>query len=301
MEYQLISSPWIKKITPIALSVTASVGVVSTAILAVKATPDALERKAEAEKEKGESLTTWEAFKAMLPSYIPAIATGTLTIGSIAGAAILNDRQQSKLAGIITGSNQIINQASKKFNLLREDVRKRNPEILEVFDKKCLDDEWNRYIKERQNKRAWCWPRSLPIEESEEYGQIRMFGIEYGNGLRDENGHEYIFFEATPGDVITAFYNLNGLARQDGTKKVNDLFHLMNLPKTQLGDALVWDPCVMWEEWESDFIHFTTEDIPMEDDAPQPLVCTLIHYTIPPLAEGYAEGIGIPDCCFPVE
>ena len=301
MVYELVPSPWAKKAVPYALTAIAGVGVVGTAVLAATATPKALEKKAEAEKEKGEPLTTWESFKAMFPSYLPAAGTGAVTLASIAGIVLDSNKKQAELAAIVASGNQIINRIGKKYSMLREDVKQKEPEIIKEFDKKSFDDQWNEYVETRLKKRGYCWGNSLPLENSSEYGETRRFGIEYGNGLTDENGHEFIFFDATPGDIIAAFYNLNGLFRQDGIKKVNDLFKLLNLPKTDLGDRLVWDPNVMWEEWESDFIHFYTEDLPLEDDVPEPAVITMIYFSIPPLAEGYAEGMGIPSCQYPEE
>lgn len=290
-----------KKIAPILLTVTASAGVIGTAVLAAKGTPKAIEAKKSAEKVKGKPLTTWETIKAMAPSYIPAAGSGAVTIASIAGMAILNHRQHAELTGIIAGSHHIINQASKKYAILRDRVKEKNPEIVKEIDDKTLDDEWQGYVKERAKKKAWCWCDCFPDVSGEEWGVLRMFCVEYGNGLADENGHELIFFEATPGDVITAFYNLNGLYHQDGLKYVNDLFKLLNLPKTELGNKLVWDPSVLWNEWETDWIGFYTTDMQMEDGVPVPATCTMISFTIPPLAEGYAEGMEMQSRIGPTE
>ena len=215
---------------------------------------------------------------------------------------MLNHRQHAELAGLIAGSQHIINRMSQKYTLLRNDVQEKHPEIIEEFDKRSFDDKWNEYVKNKlDHKRAWCGSRCFPNCAGEDWGVPRTFGIEYGNGLADENGHEMIFFEATPGDILTAMYNLNGLFHTKGLVYVNDLFYLLNLPKTQLGDMLVWDPSVLFDEWESDWIGFYTEDWQMEDNVPQPAVGTIIRFHIPPLAEGYAEGMNIPDMNSPAE
>ena len=302
MIYQLDSSPWVKKVIPVALTIAASVGVAGTATLAAMATPKALEKRDAAEKEKGEPLTNWEKFKVMVPSYIPAAGVGIATLGAIGGLVIDSNRKQAELATVIAGGNQIINKISRKYGMLHDTVKEKQPQIIEEFDKKNFDDAWNEYVRKKVNKKeAWCMMRSFPDVCGELWGEKRMFGIEYGNGLADENGHEIIFFEATPGDVAVAFYNLNGLYHQDGLKRVNDLFHLLNLPKTQLGDLLVWDPNVLYDEWETDWIGYYTEDLEMEDDAPVPATCTMIYFQIPPLAEGYADGMDIPDHLYPTE
>lgn len=290
----MFNSHWMKKSAPIILSIAAGVGVVGTAVLAAKATPKAIEKKREAEKEKGGSLTAWEKIKAMTPSYIPAISAGAGTLGAIGGLVFNSKKTQAEMAAVIASGNQLVNRISQKYTMLHDTVEKKQPDIIEEFDKENIDDAWNEYVKNKQkNKPAWCSCGSFPNVCGEGWGEKRMFGIEYGNGLSDENGHEIIFFEATPGDVAVAFYNLNGLFNTEGTVKVNDLFNLLNLPRTELGDKLVWDPCVIYDEWETSWIMYDTEDLEMEDNAPVPMACTMIYFYIPPLAEGYAEGVGI--------
>ena len=302
MLYQISSSPWTKKVIPVALTIAAGAGVVGTAALAAAATPKALEKKAEAEKEKGEPLTNWEKFKAMAPSYIPAAGAGIVTIGAIGGLVIDSNRKQAELAAVIASGNQIINRVSKKYSMLHDTVKEKHPETVKEFDEKTFDDAWNEYVKGKNRKKVgWCELTAFPEVTGEDWGIPRMMGIEYGNGLADENGHEIMFFEATPADVVSAFYNLNAYYHHEGLIYVNRLFYELNLPKTGLGDKLVWDPSVLWDEWESDWIGFHTEDIEMEDNVPQPAVCTMICFDIPPLAEGYASGIGTPDCLYPSE
>lgn len=300
----ILSAPWVKKAAPWILTGVAGAGVVGTAVLAAKATPKALDRLEEAEKEKGEELTTWEKFKVAAPSYIPTAGVGAVTLSSIAGMAVLNNKQQVELSAVIAGGNQIINRISRKYGTLREEVEKKDPDILKDFDKKTLDDQWEEYVQERMKKKVHCWLNGecLPIDDSCEWGETRMFAIEYGNGLSDENGHEMIFFEATPGDVLCAFYNLNGIYQQEGVVSVNELFSFLGLPSTELGHRLTWDIDWMLDEWATSFIDFCTTDMPLEDDTvPSPAVCTIIQFNIPPMAEGYSEGMEIADCFGPTE
>lgn len=296
-----LSSPWFKKAAPWILTGMASAGVVGTAVLAAKATPKAIERKEEAEKEKGEELTTWEKVKAMAPSYIPAASVGLATVGSIAGISVMSNKRQAELSALVTGGNQIINRISRKYGALREEVNKKDPEIIKDFDKKTLDDQWEEYVNKRMDKKARCWMlyggECLPINDSSEYGETRMFCIEYGNGLADENGHEMIFFEATPGDVLCAFYNINGIYQQESTVRLNELFKFLGLPSTELGRRLTWDSDWLISECQENFIDFFTSDLPLEDESvPSPAVCTIIRFKNPPLAEGYSEGMHYEKC-----
>ena len=134
--YQLVESPWLKKATPVVLTLAAGAGVVGTAVLAAKATPKAMEKKAEAEKAKGEPLTTWETFKAMAPCYIPAAGTGLATIGAIYGLMADSRNKRAELSAIIASGTQIINRASRKYEMLRDKVQEKDPEVLKEFDER---------------------------------------------------------------------------------------------------------------------------------------------------------------------
>lgn len=88
---------FLKKNTPIILTVVGSVGVVATSVLAVKATPKALLLIEDAKKEKGDKLTVKETVLAAWKPYIPSVITGFLTITCIFGANYLNARNQASL------------------------------------------------------------------------------------------------------------------------------------------------------------------------------------------------------------
>lgn len=87
-----------KTATRTILTCLATIGVVGTSIMAVKATPKALSRIKEAEKEKGSELSKWEAVKVTVPQYAPVVLTGTATVVCIWGANILTKRQQASLS-----------------------------------------------------------------------------------------------------------------------------------------------------------------------------------------------------------
>ena len=79
------------------LTCVGALGVVTTSVLAVKATPKALALIEAAKEEKGEELTPVETVQVAGPVYIPAIVTGVSTIACIFGANALNKRQQAAL------------------------------------------------------------------------------------------------------------------------------------------------------------------------------------------------------------
>ena len=90
--------------TPVILSGLASIGVIITAVTAVKATPKAIQLLEEAEKNKGEELSTWEKAKATALTYLPSILIGGTTIICIFGAQSLNRKQQASMMSFLNDS-----------------------------------------------------------------------------------------------------------------------------------------------------------------------------------------------------
>lgn len=79
------------------LTCIGGVGVVTTSIMAVKATPKAVMLLEEAEREKEEKLTKLETAIVAAPVYIPSVLVGVSTIACIFGANMLNKRQQAAI------------------------------------------------------------------------------------------------------------------------------------------------------------------------------------------------------------
>lgn len=88
---------FIKKHSGTILTVLGSVGVVTTTVLAVKATPKAMILIAEAEIVKGEKLTPLETVKVAWKPYIPVALSGVTTIACILGINKLSVKQQASL------------------------------------------------------------------------------------------------------------------------------------------------------------------------------------------------------------
>lgn len=92
----------LQKASPTILTCVGAVGVVATAVLAVKATPKAIEMvRADSRKNHdGDpyAATKAEMVKSCWKCYIPAAATGAATIVCIFGANVLNRKQQAALS-----------------------------------------------------------------------------------------------------------------------------------------------------------------------------------------------------------
>lgn len=80
------------------LTIVGVVGVIGTSVLAVKATPKALEILKAKEEDKKDKLTLSETIKFCWKPYLPALLMGSSTILCIVGANILSTRSQASLA-----------------------------------------------------------------------------------------------------------------------------------------------------------------------------------------------------------
>jgi hypothetical protein len=93
-----ISRLFLKRNSSTILTCVGTVGVVTTSVMAVKATPKAMKLLQKAKNEKGEELTKFEKVTVAGPAYIPATVMGVSTIACIVGANSLNKHQQASMA-----------------------------------------------------------------------------------------------------------------------------------------------------------------------------------------------------------
>ena len=120
------------------LTCLGGIGVVATTVMAVKATPKALQLIEEAEQEKGEKLTTWETVKTTAPTYIPTVLFGVGTVACIFGANILNKRQQASLMSA--------------YALLDESYKKYRRTVVELYGKETNEEIVNAIAVEEANE-----------------------------------------------------------------------------------------------------------------------------------------------------
>jgi hypothetical protein len=223
---------WLKKASPTILTILGAAGTVATAVMAVKATPDALKRKDDAQSEKGEEkLTLIEVVKAEAPAYIPAAAIGAGTLGCIFGANMLSRKQQATLASAYAMLNQMYGKYKGKVkSLFGEEGDHMVEKAIEQDDKDTLED-----------RPPW--------------DEIQAFYFEpHGK-----------FFERTMEQVFRAEYEANHCLIQNGHVSVNEFLDFLDLEHVSNGDMLGWNlydgECFRGYQW-IDFSHryFLTDD-----------------------------------------
>ena len=133
---------YLRKYSATALACGAAAGVIATAIMAVRATPKAIELiKADSREKysgKEDSYTKLEAFKSSWKCYIPSAAVGLATISCILGANLLNKRQQAAVASTCALLSSAYKEYKDKVKRLYGEETHRNI-INSIAVEKCKD------------------------------------------------------------------------------------------------------------------------------------------------------------------
>lgn len=193
------------------LVLAAGAGMLITAWLAAKNTPEAQKRKEEALQAKREAtgdenaeLTFFESAKAQIGAYIPAIISGTVTIGSLVGSEVINKETLKK-------------------------AEKAVDEFKTMTDK--LDGKGSARIIEKAVEQ-----KKLDEKTSKPWDVKERFRIRFQNKV--------IEFESSRADVIEALYCANRYFQGRGMLTFNQLLEFFNQEPVEEGDDRGWEAYV---------------------------------------------------------
>ena len=193
------------------LVLAAGAGMILTAWLAARNTPEAQKRKEEALQAKREAtgdenaeLTFFESAKAQFGAYVPAIVSGMVTIGSLVGSEVINNENLKKAEKAVddfkTMADKLDGKGSSKI-------------IEKAVEQKKLDEKahkpWN-------------------VEET--------FRIRFQN--------QTIEFKSTRSDVIEAFYETNRYFQGRGHVTFNEFLQYLGQKSVKEGDDRGWEAYV---------------------------------------------------------
>lgn len=207
------------------------VGVVTTVVLAVKATPKALQSIEEAKEEKGEDLTKMEIVCTAGPAYIPTAIAGVSTLACIFGANALNKRQQASLMSAYALANASYNEFVAKVN--------------DIYGEEAAQQVIEAIAEDK-------------FEESEVSAEEDDKLLIY-----DEFSKRY--FKASMDDLIKAEHAINRELVTKCYSCMNELYEILDLPYIDGGDALGWSPWMMEEMTWSSWLDFHLHKAEMED------------------------------------
>jgi len=233
----------IKKHSPEILTGIGIAGMITTTVMAVRATPKALilieERKEEIGAEKLEAMdmvkTTWAC-------YIPAAITGTLSVACLIGASSVNARRNAALATAYTLSESALKDYQGK--------------VIEMFGEKKNEAVKDAVAKDKVEKN--------PVVTRE------VIITEKGNTLcYDSISGRY--FKSDIEKIKKAECELNRQMLDDMYVSLNDFYYEIGLDSVKLGDELGWNV-------DSGYIDLSFSSQLASDGTP----CLVIDYSVAP-------------------
>lgn len=198
---------YLKRSSPTILCCVAAVGVVGTAVAAVKVTPKAMKLLEDATDEKGTDLSRTEIVLAVAHLYIPAAAIGAGTIFCIFGANAFNKQHQARLMSA--------------YALLRNYHKEYRDKLIELHGEEADAEIRNAMIREHCNFH--------PLDSDVPDGKVIFY---------DEiSGESILRYER---EVIDAEYHLNRNFVLRGYAPLNEFYEFLGLPKTKYGETVGW-------------------------------------------------------------
>lgn len=218
-------------------------GMITTTVMAVRATPKALilleEKKKETETEK---LTPVETVKAAWKPYIPATVTGTVSIACLIGASSVNARRNAVLATAYTLSETAFAEYKEK--------------VIETVGEKKEQSIRDKVAKERIEKN--------PVKNHE------VIVTQKGNTLcYDAISGRY--FKSDIEKIRKVINELNYRMMDEMYVSLNDLYYDLGLRATSLGNDLGWN-------LNNGLIEVSFSSQLTEDEEP----CLVIEYSVAP-------------------
>ena len=224
------ASLYVRRNAPTILTCVGSIGVVATSVMAVKATPKALQLLEEAKADKGDKLTKLEIVAVAWPAYIPAIVTGAATIACIFGANVLNQCQQASLASAYA----LIDNSYKEYKKKVEELygKESNAQVQQEIAK----------VKYKEN--------DIQQEDDE-----LLFYDEFSGR----------YFNATMERVLVAEYQVNRELHNTGHDTLNHFYELVGLDPIGDGDALGWSEGGNYERYWQSWLDFRHNKVVMDE------------------------------------
>jgi len=191
-------------------------GMITTTVLAVRATPKALKLIEETKHtERKDKLTPIETVKATWKPYLPAAITGLVSVACIVGASSVNVKRNAALTAAYTLSETARAEYREK---VLETIGERKEKVVR---EKIADDKIAKNPVE-ENK--------IYVTDSKSYTLcLEPISMRYFNSDIDA--------------IRTAAINLNERMQNDpfGYMSLNDFYDELGLEQTSVGDALGWN------------------------------------------------------------
>lgn len=203
----------ITKHSPEILTGIGIAGMITTTVLAVKATPKAIRLIEEAKEEKGEDLTKAETIKTCWKAYIPAAAICVASTACLIGASSVSIRRNAMLATAYKLSETAFSEYKEK--------------VVET-----IGDEKEKVVREKVSEERI---KKNPITKNEiimtDYGDTQFYETLSGRYFKSDI--EQI-------KKVVNYLNKDMLQDMFGTISLNEFYDELELERIDLGDELGW-------------------------------------------------------------
>lgn len=196
---------------PVLLTSAAVAGVLSTTVLAVKATPNAARDIMDAESEHDRPITSVEKLRLTWHYYIPSAIVGGVTVAAIIGAHGVNTKKQATIAGLYTLTD-------RAYTEFRDKVEEK---IGEKKTKEIRDE----VIQERVTKDAEKPSQIIIFDEA----KVLCYDAYHGN-----------YFESTKELLMRAQNAVNEECLNNNYASQNDFHRIVGIPSTPMGEEVGW-------------------------------------------------------------
>ena len=243
---------FIKRNAPTILTCLGAVGVVATAVMAVKETPKALTLLENATEEKGEELTKFEKVKVAGPVYIPSIITGAATIACIFSSNIISKNQQA----VLMSAYALLDNSYKEY-------KKKTDEL--------YGEEAGKQIRGEIAKDKYTGDE-VSLDDDKE-----LF-YDFYSGR---------YFESTKQEVLWAQYETNRSMFVNYSVGLNEYYDLLGLETRPEYEILGWTCGQIEEMYWHPWIEFDNEETVIEPDSEyhEGMKCTIIHMPFEPFID----------------
>jgi len=240
---------FMKKHSPEILTGIGVTGMITSTVLAVKATPKAInlinDKKFELNYELSEKLPVKEVIKAAWKPYIPSVITGVMSATCIIGASAVNTKRNAALATAYTLSEN----------------------ALLTYRDKVIETIGEKKEKEIRNKVAQDKVDKEPISNTQ------IFITPKGNTLcMDDITRRY--FKSDIESIKKAINELNRQMMNQNYVSLNELYSAIGLEPISSGNRLGWNI-------DKGFIEVDFSTCLAENDEP----CIVVEYLQPPYYE----------------
>ena len=235
-----------KKHSPEILTGIGIAGMITTTVMAVKATPKALvlieDKKIENDTDK---LTPVETIKATWTCYIPAAVTGCLSISCLIGASSVNVRRNAALATAYTLSESALKEYQEK--------------VIETIGEKKEQSVKDAIAKDRIERDSVTSKEVIITER----GNTLCYDVISGR-----------YFKSDIDKLKKAENELNRQMRDEMYISLNEFYYEIGLNPTSIGDDLGWSI-------DHGYIDLQFSSQLTDEGAP----CLVINYQITPRYE----------------